>query len=51
MRTKTCRYCGKEFSEWDFPAQFNRMITCGNPECMDKRRIERLKRNKKQFVP
>jgi hypothetical protein len=41
MKTKICRYCGKEFSEIDFPAQFVRMITCGDVECMELRRIER----------
>jgi len=42
MRSKTCRYCGVEFSDSDFPAQFDRMVTCGNTECMKLRRWERL---------
>ncbi|MBU0627636.1 MAG: hypothetical protein KKC75_00460 [Nanoarchaeota archaeon] len=42
MKTKICRYCRTEFKEIDFPAQFKRMITCGNPECMELRRWERL---------
>jgi hypothetical protein len=42
MKTKTCRYCKEKFIDIDFPAQFNRMVTCGNPECMKLRRLERL---------
>lgn len=42
MRKKICRYCGAEFSEIDFPAQFERMVTCGKIECMKLRRWERL---------
>ncbi len=40
MRTKKCKYCGREFNDLDFPAQFNRMITCGRIECMRMRRWE-----------
>jgi len=40
--TKICRYCGGEFCKIDFPAQFERMITCGRTECMRQRRWERL---------
>jgi hypothetical protein len=43
MKTKICRYCKEEFMDIDFPAQFKRMITCGNTECMKLRRLERLK--------
>jgi len=42
MKTKICRYCGEEFGEIDFLAQFDRMVTCGKVECMRERRIERL---------
>jgi len=31
-----------EFTDIDFPAQFDRMITCGTSECMKLRRWERL---------
>ncbi len=41
MKTKICRYCGEEFTDIDFPAQFDRMITCGSTECMKLRRWER----------
>jgi hypothetical protein len=40
--TKSCKYCGKEFTRADFPRSFDRMITCASPECMGKRRHERL---------
>jgi hypothetical protein len=42
MRTKVCRYCREEFSDIDFPCQFDRMVTCGKVECMRQRRLERL---------
>jgi len=42
MRSKICRYCGEEFNEIDFLAQFDRMVTCGKVECMGQRRLERL---------
>lgn len=50
MRTKICRYCGEEFSDIDFPAQFDRMVTCGSVECMKMRRWERygIKPNNKE---
>ena len=41
MRTKICRYCGAEFNEFDFPAQFCRMVTCGKVKCMKQRGWER----------
>ncbi len=45
MKTKMCKYCGKEFSKLDFPAQFARMVTCGDVECMGLRKLSRLKKN------
>jgi len=42
VKTKICRYCGEEFSDIDFPGQFDRMVTCGKVKCMKKRRFERL---------
>ncbi len=53
QKTKICRYCGEEFFEIDFPAQFDRMVTCGNPMCMKQRRIERIeaKLSQKRYSP
>ncbi len=42
-KTKICRFCGESFSEIDFPAQFERMVTCGNTECAGNRRRERVR--------
>ena len=44
MKTKACRFCGVEIRELDFPAQFDRMVTCGKTECMRLRRWERIGR-------
>ena len=43
MKKKICRYCGIEFFDVDFPAQFDRMVTCGSTECMGQRRHERVR--------
>jgi len=42
MKAKVCRYCGEEFTKFDFPAQFDRMVTCGKVTCMKLRRWERM---------
>ena len=39
--TKECVICGKEFSRIDYPQCFDRMVTCGNIECMGKRRYQK----------
>ena len=41
MKSKICKYCGEEFNDIDFPAQFERMVTCGKTECMKLRRWDR----------
>jgi hypothetical protein len=41
--TKHCAICNNEFARIDFPQCFDRMVTCGNPECEGKRRKEKWK--------
>ena len=41
MKKKKCIYCNMEFTDIDFPRTFERMVTCGSIECMQKRRQER----------
>jgi len=50
MKTKICKYCGKEFSEIDFPRSFERMITCSKIECMKIRRQENQGIVKKNLI-
>jgi hypothetical protein len=44
--SKECPYCGRIFWNFDSPRSFKRMVTCGAPECMGRRRAERLRMKK-----
>ncbi|MBU0627766.1 MAG: hypothetical protein KKC75_01130 [Nanoarchaeota archaeon] len=44
MLIKKCIYCGTEFTKIDFPDQFDRMVTCGDPKCKGIRRRELFKK-------
>lgn len=49
QQSKVCPYCGKVFTNFDAPRSFDRMVTCGTPTCMGKRRAERLKSSRESI--